>query len=93
MTPEPCSNDGKERKQIILDLRRSHSQETLYWNSDLSPRPQSGTSSWMQPPAPPKVLKEHSIVINQTENEVNDMAEIQEVRHFKTTFRNIKGIL
>lgn len=81
VTPEPASsNDGKERKQIILDLRRSHSQETLYYNtnSDLSPRPQSGTSSWMQLPQP-KVLKEHSIVINQLENEVNDMAEIQEV--------------
>jgi hypothetical protein len=44
VTPEPVGSDGQERKQIILDLRRSHSQETLYWNasSEIS-------SSWVQP--------------------------------------------
>lgn len=39
-TPDPvCSEGGQDRKQLILDLRRSHSQETLYWNasSELSP--------------------------------------------------------
>lgn len=41
VTPEPSSSNVKERKQIILDLRRSHSQETIYWNasSELSPGP------------------------------------------------------
>lgn len=41
VTPEPPSSHTKERKQLILDLRRSHSQETLYWNasSELSPGP------------------------------------------------------
>ena len=93
VTPEPCSsNDGKERKQIILDLRRSHSQETLYWNSDLSPKPQSGvgSSSWTQ--SPQKVVKEHSITINQIESEVNDMAEIQEVFQNNSMTQN-KSIL
>ncbi|XP_053658709.1 uncharacterized protein LOC128707778 [Anopheles marshallii] len=39
VTPEPQTANGQERKQLILDLRRSHSQETLYWNasSELSP--------------------------------------------------------
>jgi hypothetical protein len=39
VTPDPQSIDVNERKQLILDLRRSHSQETLYWNasSELSP--------------------------------------------------------
>lgn len=38
-TPDPIKNSDHERKQIVLDLRRSHSQETLFWNasSELSP--------------------------------------------------------
>lgn len=39
-TPDPGVHSGvKERKQLILDLRRSQSQETLYWNasSELTP--------------------------------------------------------
>lgn len=38
-TPDPIKNSDRERKQIVLDLRRSHSQETLFWNasSELSP--------------------------------------------------------
>lgn len=43
-TPDPvCSEGGQDRKQLILDLRRSHSQETLYWNasSELSPAVQA----------------------------------------------------
>ncbi|XP_065359909.1 uncharacterized protein LOC135953825 [Calliphora vicina] len=38
ITPELGNNDMIKRKKIILDLRRSHSQETLYWKpcSDLS---------------------------------------------------------
>lgn len=41
VTPEPLFTNIKERKQLILDLRRSHSQETLFWNasSELSPAP------------------------------------------------------
>lgn len=44
-TPDPvCSESGQDRKQLILDLRRSHSQETLYWNasSELSPAVRQG---------------------------------------------------
>lgn len=38
ITPELGNNDMIKRKKIILDLRRSHSQETLYWKpcSDIS---------------------------------------------------------
>lgn len=41
VTPELLFTNIKERKQLILDLRRSHSQETLFWNasSELSPAP------------------------------------------------------
>ncbi|XP_029731485.2 uncharacterized protein LOC109622295 [Aedes albopictus] len=49
VTPEPQTQNQQERKQLILDLRRSHSQETLYWNasSELSPS-QLQDPSWMQ---------------------------------------------
>lgn len=49
VTPEPQTQNLQERKQLILDLRRSHSQETLYWNasSELSPS-QLQDPSWMQ---------------------------------------------
>uniref|UniRef100_A0A1B0CHW1 Uncharacterized protein n=2 Tax=Lutzomyia longipalpis TaxID=7200 RepID=A0A1B0CHW1_LUTLO len=45
VTPEPKTFCSSAKKRIILDLRRSHSQETVYWNapSDLSPAP--GTST------------------------------------------------
>lgn len=33
VTPEPQNVYETEKKRIILDLRRSHSQETLYWNA------------------------------------------------------------
>ncbi|XP_037931675.1 uncharacterized protein LOC119666471 [Teleopsis dalmanni] len=38
ITPELGKNEIIKRKKIILDLRRSHSQETLYWkpSSDMS---------------------------------------------------------
>lgn len=38
-TPDPIKNFDHERKQIVLDLRRSHSQETFQWNalSEVSP--------------------------------------------------------
>lgn len=38
ITPELGKNDIIKRKKIILDLRKTHSQETLYWKppSDLS---------------------------------------------------------
>lgn len=37
-TPDPVNTSASERKQLVLDLRRSHSQETLYCNasSDIS---------------------------------------------------------
>lgn len=42
-TPDPIKSTANERKQLIVDLRRSHSQETLFWNasSELSPALQS----------------------------------------------------
>lgn len=46
LTPDPVNSSGVgERKQIILDLRRSHSQETLFWNasSELSVPPSTTT--------------------------------------------------
>ncbi|TMW50685.1 hypothetical protein DOY81_004253 [Sarcophaga bullata] len=47
ITPELGKNDIIKRKKIILDLRRSHSQETLYWkpSSDLSSGPGGFTDS------------------------------------------------
>lgn len=34
LTPDPLQCDVlNSRKQIVVDLRRSHSQETLYWNA------------------------------------------------------------
>lgn len=33
VTPEPQNVYETEKKRIILDLRRSHSQETMYWNA------------------------------------------------------------
>lgn len=37
-TPDPITTGANERKQLVLDLRRSHSQETIYCNpaSELS---------------------------------------------------------
>lgn len=47
LTPDPMNSSSVgERKQIILDLRRSHSQETLFWNasSELSVPPSTKTA-------------------------------------------------
>lgn len=33
ITPEFGNSEQHKRKKIILDLRRSHSQETLYWKA------------------------------------------------------------
>lgn len=33
LTPDPAQSGTGGRKQIVLDLRRSHSQETLFWNA------------------------------------------------------------
>lgn len=32
-TPDPVNTSASERKQLVLDLRRSHSQETIYCNA------------------------------------------------------------
>lgn len=32
-TPDPVNTCANERKQLVLDLRRSHSQETIYCNA------------------------------------------------------------
>lgn len=49
-TPDPATHSGsaaKQRQQLILDLRRSHSQETLYWNasSELTPTATATTTT------------------------------------------------
>ncbi|XP_030372016.1 uncharacterized protein LOC115622256 [Scaptodrosophila lebanonensis] len=48
ITPEWGKHENIKRKKIILDLRRSHSQETLYWkpSSDLT---QSGLEDEKKP--------------------------------------------
>uniref|UniRef100_A0A1B0D8D2 Uncharacterized protein n=1 Tax=Phlebotomus papatasi TaxID=29031 RepID=A0A1B0D8D2_PHLPP len=59
VTPEPKTICSSEKKRLILDLRRSHSQETIYWNapSDLSPAPGASTlTDWT--PQTEKVQKE-----------------------------------
>lgn len=33
LTPDPIKCFANERKQLVLDLRRSHSQETIFWNA------------------------------------------------------------
>ncbi|XP_055591333.1 uncharacterized protein LOC129743372 [Uranotaenia lowii] len=68
VTPEPQTQNLQERKQLILDLRRSHSQETLYWNasSELSPS-QLQDPSWMQ----------HHSQIPQTVDEERVMGEAE----------------
>ncbi|KAG5667622.1 hypothetical protein PVAND_015596 [Polypedilum vanderplanki] len=77
VTPEPMRNE-QERKQIILDLRRSHSQETLYWNasSEISHpgRQDSTSSSWVQQ----QVIK-HEIEIAGTAEEKEEIEDIQEI--------------
>ncbi|XP_059608214.1 uncharacterized protein LOC132256051 [Phlebotomus argentipes] len=59
VTPEPKTICSSEKKRLILDLRRSHSQETIYWNapSDMSPAPgASSITDWT--PQPEKLQKE-----------------------------------
>ena len=78
VTPEPVSNE-QERKQIILDLRRSHSQETLYWNasSEFSQpgRQDSTSSSWMPLPT----IKHEIEIVGTSQNpEIDDIAEMEE---------------
>lgn len=77
VTPEPVSSDGHERKQIILDLRRSHSQETLYWNasSEMSPRhPESVSSSWLQS----QQLKHDNENDDNKKEEIGEIVELDE---------------
>ncbi|XP_070509084.1 uncharacterized protein [Chironomus tepperi] len=84
VTPDPVSNE-QERKQIILDLRRSHSQETLYWNasSEFSHpgRQDSTSSSWMPQPTIKheiELMEEEEVeyvfndIINETEDLIDD---------------------
>ncbi|GAB0087806.1 uncharacterized protein DMENIID0001_021570 [Sergentomyia squamirostris] len=53
VTPEPKTICASAKKRLILDLRRSHSQETIFWNapSDLSPAPGASTSTDWAPQA------------------------------------------
>lgn len=46
-TPDPITAHANERKQLVLDLRRSHSQETIYCNqpSELSFQTGDGSSA------------------------------------------------
>lgn len=73
MTPEP--NDNNERKQIILDLRRSHSQETLYWNASSEIHQDSMSSSWLQSQS---IKHEIEIIGIIQKDEIDDIQELEE---------------
>lgn len=76
VTPEPISsNDNIERKQIILDLRRSHSQETLYWNASSELQQESVSSSWLQSQS---VKHEIEIIGVIHKEEIDDIQELEE---------------
>lgn len=76
VTPEPAgSNDNNERKQIILDLRRSHSQETLYWNASSDMHQDSLSSSWIQSQS---IRHEIEIVGITQKDEIEDIQELEE---------------
>lgn len=81
VTPEPVSsNDNNERKQIILDLRRSHSQETLYWNASSEIQQESVSSinpnaTWIQTQS---IKHEIEIVGTIQRDEIDDILELEE---------------
>jgi hypothetical protein len=72
VTPDILSSDeNHERKQIILDLRRSHSQETLYYaSSDIA---QDSVSLSM----PTKTIK-HELDLELGKDEIEDIPELEE---------------
>lgn len=76
VTPEPVGiNDNIERKQIILDLRRSHSQETLYWNASTEMHQDSMSSSWLQSHS----IKHEIEIIGVThKDDIEDILELEE---------------
>lgn len=69
------NNDNIERKQIILDLRRSHSQETLYWNASSEMHQDSMSSSWLQSQSARHEIE--IIGVNQ-KDEIEDIQELEE---------------
>lgn len=72
VTPEPISsNDNNERKQIILDLRRSHSQETLYWNASSEIQQESVSSSWVQTQS----IKHEIEIVGTAQNDIQELGE------------------
>lgn len=76
VTPDPVSNnDNIERKQIILDLRRSHSQEILYWNTSTEMHQDSMSSSWLQSQS---VKHEIEIIGVIQKEEIEDILEMEE---------------
>lgn len=76
VTPEPVSsNDNNERKQIILDLRRSHSQENLYWNASSEIHQESVSSSWLQTQS---IRHEIEIIGIINKEEIEDIQENEE---------------
>lgn len=76
VTPEPVSsNDNNERKQIILDLRRSHSQETLCWNASSEMQQDSMSSSWLQSQS---IKHEIEIAGAIHKEEIEDIQELEE---------------
>lgn len=61
-TPDPVNTCANERKQLVLDLRRSHSQETIYCNasSEISIQADSVTltsKTLVKIPEPPKNMR------------------------------------
>lgn len=66
MTPDPISSQpGKERTLLVLDLRRSHSQETLNWvgvpATVLHPPTRTPSASVIGVTSPPRKLKQKGL--------------------------------
>lgn len=69
------NNDNIERKQIILDLRRSHSQETLYWNASSEMHQDSMSSSWLQSQSARHEIEIIGVI---QKDEIEDIQELEE---------------
>uniref|UniRef100_A0A336LZR8 CSON012860 protein n=1 Tax=Culicoides sonorensis TaxID=179676 RepID=A0A336LZR8_CULSO len=77
VTPEPVSSHVKERKQLILDLRRSHSQD-VFAVSDLSPTQLQDTfGAWTQQ----EETRIHTVEEHPDENESEPPAPYDRFSH------------
>ncbi|XP_063708383.1 uncharacterized protein LOC134837009 [Culicoides brevitarsis] len=82
VTPEPVSSHVKERKQLILDLRRSHSQD-VFAVSDLSPTQLQDTFGvWTQQEETTRI---HTVEEHPDENESEAAAPAAPYERFSHT--------